>query len=85
MISFANRRNCATDIVAILENSVARLDFCEGDFVAEGNRIESLDGNGLVGLHDPSGKLLTRQRVLNHHHAHGVGFIMNNKVRCHLL
>ena len=69
--------------MAVFENGVAGFDFFESDFVAERNRVERLEGDGFVGLHDPAGEFLAGLGIFDYHDADGVGFVVNNEMSFH--
>src|SRR5690242_21619145 len=76
--------NGATNIMAIFQNSFTGLDVPERNFVAQWNWVESFQGDGLVGLHDPARKVLTRTHVFHHHNTDCIGFVVHDKLRSHL-
>jgi hypothetical protein len=84
VIPFADRSDGAADVMAVFENGVAGVDLFKRDFVAERNRVERFDGDGLVGLHDPAGELLAGLGIFDDHHADGIGFAVNNEVSFHI-
>ena len=55
MVAFADWRHCLADAVSIFKNSGTFSDIGQGDFVADGDRVQCRDCYRIVGLHDPAG------------------------------
>jgi hypothetical protein len=83
MAALADIRNDAAHIMSVLHGSVANFQITQGNFVTEWHGIEGLEANGLVGFHDPTGDFLAWLDVLDNHDAHGVGFVMHDKISGH--
>ncbi len=79
--ALADAGNGLADVVSVLDHGVALGDVGKRQLVAKGDGVERLEGNGLVGLHHPAGKLLAGIRVLDHHHAHAVVLVVDEKIR----
>ena len=70
-----------SDILTIFDDRLAGADIPQGKFVSEGNRIVNGKADGLVTIHDPARKIVSRRNTLNHNNTHGVAVIMNQKIR----
>ncbi len=72
-----------TDIMPILYQCGTLLYVSERNLVAEWNRVQGLDGNGFIGLHDPARQCLSRLHVFDHDNPHRIGFIVDKEMSSH--
>jgi hypothetical protein len=83
--SRADLGHCTPNVMAILQNRGVLLQVRESNFVTQRHYVERRQGNGLIRFHDPSAESLPGLNIFYDDHAHIVGFIVHNKIDCHLL
>lgn len=82
MTALFNRLDDTADIVTVLNYGVVKLQRRQCNFVPDGNGAKTFDFNGTVVFHDPTGNYLSPFDAFNNNDADGIGFIMNDEMRC---
>jgi hypothetical protein len=83
MATLPDVRNDAANIMSILQDCVANFQVSESNLVTEWHSIERFEADGLVGLHDPTGRFLAGLDILDNDNADGVGFVVHDEISGH--